>query len=98
MKLREKLKRAEKEIAKLEKELEGKKRGERYLFALCERTKQEAATEKEIMGLFLAGCVLAGGGEMTIQTDNLKRAMEGKEIKYEIEPEKHKATVRIAEK
>lgn len=98
MKTRTKLKRAKERTAALERKLEGMQRGERYLFALCERTKREAEAEKEAMLLLLAGCALAAGGEITVHTEKLQRALAGKEIRFGADGAQHTATICVREK
>lgn len=89
----------------LEKAIAGLKRGNHYLFGLCEKTKLEAAqkikeveTEKDVMFMLLAGCALAAGGEITIQTENMGRVLEENEIEFKADFENHKATIRLKEK
>lgn len=105
MKLRTKLKRANKQIEILEKVIAGLKRGNRYLFGLCEKTKAEAAekikaaeAEKEVMLMLLAGCALAVGGEIIVHTENMGRVLEENEIEFKADFENHKATIRLKEK
>ena len=105
MKVREKLKRAKKQLENQEKMIAGLERGNRYLYGVCEREKQEAAEQRELekqkdelMIFLLAGCALAAGGAVTIQTENMNRVLEEKRVLFQADFEKHLATVSVKDK
>lgn len=101
MKLREKLKRAKKEIRNQEKIIAGMDRRNRFLFGLCEEADKKIArlgAENEVLKLLLKGCVLAAGGEITVHTKNLKQVLEEYETEYQADKEKHTVSISVKER
>lgn len=105
MNMRTKLKRAKRQLENQEKVIAGLERGSGYMVSVCEKTKAEAAAkikaaeaEKEVMFLLLAGCALAAGGEIAVNTENMGRVLEENEIECKADFENHKATIRLKEK
>lgn len=75
-----------------------------YLHDVCERTRQEAAEKleeaaqnNELMLFLMAGCALAAGGAVTIQTENMSRVLEEKRVLFHADFEKHLATVSVVD-
>ena len=104
MKVREKLKRAKRQLENQEKMIAGLERGNRYLHGVYERAQremvaqQEAEKQKDELMLFLmAGCALAAGGAVTIQTENMGRVLEEKRVLFHADFEKHLATVSVVD-
>lgn len=104
MKLRGKLKKANVRLENQEKMIAGLERGNRYLHDVCERTRQEAsekleeaAQNNELMLFLMAGCALAAGGAVTIQTENMSRVLEEKRVLFHADFEKHLATVSVVD-
>lgn len=104
MKVREKLKRAKRQLENQEKMIAGLERGNRYLHGVCERAQremvaqQEAEKQKDELMLFLmAGCALAAGGAVTIQTENMSRVLKEKRVLFHADFEKHLATVSVVD-
>lgn len=104
MKVREKLKRANRQLENQKKMIVGLERGNRYLHGVCERAQREIAEQQEaekqkdeLMLFLMAGCALAAGGEIRIRTDNMKRALEGKRIQFQANLEQHEAVIAVCE-
>jgi len=99
MKVREKLKRAKRQLENQEKMIAGLERGNRYLHGVCERAQREmvAQQEDELMLFLMAGCALAAGGAVTIQTENMGRVLEEKRVLFHADFEKHLATVSVVD-
>ena len=97
--------RAKRQLENQEKMIAGLERGNRYLHGVCERAQremvaqQEAEKQKDELMLFLmAGCALAAGGAVTIQTENMSRVLEEKRVLFHADFEKHLATVSVEER
>lgn len=104
MKVREKLKRAKRQLENQEKMIAGLERGNRYLHGVCERAQreiaeklEEAAQNNELMLFLMAGCALAAGGAVTIQTENMSRVLKEKRVLFHADFEKHLATVSVVD-
>ena len=84
MKVREKLKRAKRQLENQEKMIAGLERGNRYLHGVCERAQREIAEQQE--------------AEKQIQTENMSRVLEEKRVLVHADFEKHLATVSVEER
>ena len=100
MKVREKLKRAKRQLENQEKMIAGLERGNRYLHGVCERAQREIAEQQEaekqkdeLMLFLMAGCALAAGG-----AENMSRVLEEKRVLFHADFEKHLATVSVEER
>lgn len=101
MKLRGKLKQEQRKNHKILERMAGMERGSRYLFGICEKLREEKRqleAEKEVLMMLVEGCALAAGGEITIQTRNLKRVLEEYDVTYLADEKTHTATVRLQER
>nr|DAW05144.1 MAG TPA: hypothetical protein [Caudoviricetes sp.] len=50
------------------------------------------------MLFLMAGCALAAGGAVTIQTENMSRVLEEKRVLFHADFEKHLATVSVEDR
>lgn len=101
MGLRTKLKMAKSEIERQRKKIAGLERGNRFLLRLCEDKEERIAmmgAENEVLVLLVNGCALAAGGKITVHTENLKQVLEGYEIEYQADKEKHTVSISVKER
>lgn len=98
MKMRTKLKQAKRQNEKYQA-------GAAYLFGVCERTRAEleqlqkaAQAERDLLMLLVACCVIAAGGEITMQTENMRRVMEEKRLEFDVDGARHTLMARVREK
>lgn len=98
MKMRAKLKQAKRQNERY-------RAGEAYLFGVCERTRAELEqlreareAERAVTMLLLTGCVIAAGGKITLQTENMQRVMEEKRLQFDADAERHTVTLCVTEK
>ena len=82
MKVREKLKRAKRQLENQEKMIAGLERGNRYLHGVCERAQREMVAQQEAE---------------KIQTENMSRVLKEKRVLFHADFEKHLATVSVVD-
>lgn len=101
MGMRTKLKKAKSEIERQRNKIAGMERRNGLLLGLCENAAKEIETlnaENEVLILLMNGCALEAGGKITVQTENLKQILEGYEITYQADKEKHTVSISVTEK
>lgn len=101
MGLRTKLKRAKIKIERQGKLLVVMNRRNEFLLNLCEDAGDKInllRAENEVLELLMNGCALEAGGKITVHTENLKQVLEGYEIEYQADKEKHTVSISVKER
>lgn len=72
-----------------------------FLLNLCEDAGDKInllRAENEVLELLMNGCALEAGGKITVHTENLKQVLEGYEIEYQADKEKHTVSISVKER
>lgn len=99
----EKLKKAEQKVKRLEAQVRGLQRSGAYLKEVYGKLEMIRGREREAMKAeadllrTILECAVVKMGGLELETEGMVKMLEGKEIEYQADPEKHRIYITVKE-